>query len=1201
MTNTPVSPVILRQDSNVSHASDARSDERPHRSRAETGPRELRVAILIPAHNEELVIEATLKSVVAVLDPRHVYVFCDACTDSTADIARRYLPRDNVLEHAVNIGKSRGLELALAKWVQPGGYEFVSIVDADTTLEPDFLKESLRVLRRTDVACVVGQVKSRWYPDSPVSLYRTFIYVLWQFIAKRVQSWLNAITIASGCSSTWKTEVLDQLEFDHNMSTEDFSLTIQVHRLRLGKIKYVPRAVVWTQDPFGVHAYSRQSYRWMRAWWESVRKYRVGFAWIRFRSGLPTGISVMDVAAAVLLVNIALFFSLMVIVPVLILVPVDVRIAWGGSDLWMFTSSTDYVELLALLYASIIALALLAALVSKRPRVFIASIAFIAFVYVDIWIAVRTLASTIRRQYRSTGAVEGSVWTSVARRRLPVSAPATAPAFPVGAPGQGSFVADVHIHSDQPADAAATTSSESAQLSRTAHPDVQARIQLAKRHDLVESAQRRLACDPAVQVQLSLLQRRTLSEGVSLILAQATEPLVRMAVARRTDCPVGILAMLANDGDPGVCREVAQSSRVAPDVLAMLSEHSDVAVRSAVAQNTRSSRSARSLLGRDVDETVRHRAADAARTVHDVEMLSQLARNPDAGIRLMVALAGDSGSAVPLLHDNDPRVRWSAVDRVVGTCDDLRAVAHDSDPMVRLALARSSSVLSDEVAVRLLADSDARVRVNLARRPDLSPSIRSRLAEDVDLHVRRAAEHPRTHRDTLPHPKSKTTRSSGRARSKRITETAMLEIVRSGDIRSMRRLVQNRACTNTVRLALAESDDVGVRRLLAASRRSEPTVLSLVLNRPDDLIDSTVATNAVRLPVHPRSWLSCSFSVREALARRRDLSDELRTQLAADASSVVRLAVATNPTTGPSILELLASDVDHLVRAAVAGHRNTSASILRGLVDDVTYETRRTLTGRLDQLGANGLSKLATNGDFRLAVARSKHAPSGLLRRLLADDSHVVASAAAENHGTRPSALYTLLPHPSSVCRQHAVKRVTRLAKGRALLLAADPSWTVREALAQNPIAPVEALDVLAREETFAVRIAVARNPNTSAESLDSLRSSGLSRDERDRVCIALAENPRTLPITLQHLAADANQSIREAVARHQSTSDAELILLAADPVAAVRAAVAGNERTPSDILIRLAGDAHDVVRRSSAANPNLPAGVTLEELCDAG
>jgi poly-beta-1,6-N-acetyl-D-glucosamine synthase len=402
----------------------ARPHQWPRRPRQD-GPRRpgAEAAILIPAHNEELVIEATLRSVVEVQDPRHVYVFCDACTDSTVEIAHRYLPPSNVIDHDVNVGKSRGLEIALAERIHPAGYEYVSIVDADTTVEPQFLERALGVVRRPDVACAVGQVKSRWYPDNLISVYRTFIYVLWQALAKRVQSGVNAITIASGCSTTWKTAVLRQLEFDHQMSTEDFSLTIQVHRKSLGKIKYVPGAVVWTQDPFGVDAYYRQSYRWMRAWWESVRKYRVGLHLLRRRGEAPVSVNVLDVATIVLLGGIFVFFGLMAVVPVLVLVPVPVTIGVGGADLVSLEDRFDYLRLLALLYLTVVLLSVVAAVVSRRPQVAASSAGFIVLLYLDMWIAVRTMLSTARRQYRASGPVEGSVWASVDRRGLPAEGP----------------------------------------------------------------------------------------------------------------------------------------------------------------------------------------------------------------------------------------------------------------------------------------------------------------------------------------------------------------------------------------------------------------------------------------------------------------------------------------------------------------------------------------------------------------------------------------------------------------------------------------------------------------------------------------------------------------------------------------------------------------------------------------------------------
>lgn len=782
------------------------------------------------------------------------------------------------------------------------------------------------------------------------------------------------------------------------------------------------------------------------------------------------------------------------------------------------------------------------------------------------------------------------------------------------------------------------TLSEVVAIALASHPDIEVRCHLAVRRGLSEAVQRLLAHDKIVHVQYALLKCEQLSEQVSNTLANASEPLVRIALAKRPDCSVAALTQLADDSDPGVCREVARSTRVPSAVLSKLSQHSDIWVRVAVAQNTTSPASARDRLGRDVDESVRYCAAYAAHQVQDSGSLSQHVNNRDDGFRWIVAVSGNAESVAPLLHDKSPRVRWSAVTRGFATLDDLLALARDSDPMVRFSLAGLPTALPDAVSAILLADPDSRVRASLAGRADLGPATLLSLTQDEDMYVRRVARLGDPDGDESRQLKSNETPSSARARSNRITEADMLQIARSGEAASMRHLARNRVCTDAVRVVLAASDDVEVRTILAASRTSKPALLTELLRRHDDLVDRTVAGNIlVPLPEHPRSWSSCSFTVRQSLAARKDLSDELRVQLASDVSSLVRLAVATNPTTGPAILALLAADVDHLVRAAVARHRCTSTSTLRGLVDDPTYEARGTLSRRLDRLDADALSRLATNDQCRLGLARSKNSSPHLLSLLLADDSHMVVTETAKNPRTPARALTPLLSHPSSAVRWQATKRVTSLSEEQALLLASDASWTVREGLAQNPIAPTCALDVLAREDTLSIRLAVARHPNASDEALDSLarvwnhqihsavadhphasapaldhlardRNAStravvarhantptstlgrLARDKRDWVRAAVAENPNTDPRTLRRLAGDKSQWTRATVGRNRRTGLAVLEVLASDAAADVRAAVAGNERTPLKLLIHLAADADSIVHRSLAKNPNLPA-----------
>jgi poly-beta-1,6-N-acetyl-D-glucosamine synthase len=384
----------------------------PMYHRGETPQMRDRLAVVIPAHNEEGVIAATLESVTANRSPRDVYVFCDACTDNTAAIARTYLPPENVIDHQVNIGKSRGLEYMLEHHIGPAGYRFTAVVDADTTVDPDFFEQTLRVVRRPGVAAATGQVKSRWYRN-PFSVYRTFLYAVWQSIFKRIQSHVGSIVIASGCSTVWRTDVLRRAEWDHRMSTEDFSLTMQVHRKQLGKIRYVASGVVWTQDPFSLRAYVRQSYRWSRAFWESIRKYRVGLRWISLRKP-HLRVSMLDVSTALLLLVIFVYTVVFLAGPLLIIWPVTI-------DLRVFALETreQFAIWMIMQYLLIAALALLVAVAERRPLVFLYTPAIIFLIYVDLFVSLAALASTVRSQYRKGTQSQTSAWVSPERQGIP--------------------------------------------------------------------------------------------------------------------------------------------------------------------------------------------------------------------------------------------------------------------------------------------------------------------------------------------------------------------------------------------------------------------------------------------------------------------------------------------------------------------------------------------------------------------------------------------------------------------------------------------------------------------------------------------------------------------------------------------------------------------------------------------------------------
>jgi cellulose synthase/poly-beta-1,6-N-acetylglucosamine synthase-like glycosyltransferase len=106
------------------------------------GPAQRRFAILIPAHDEELVILRLLRSLDALDYPRDRYDICvvaDNCTDATADIARTFGAR--VFERIDEVDRAKGFALRwLLAQISGEHYDAFVVLDADSVVEPNLLR-----------------------------------------------------------------------------------------------------------------------------------------------------------------------------------------------------------------------------------------------------------------------------------------------------------------------------------------------------------------------------------------------------------------------------------------------------------------------------------------------------------------------------------------------------------------------------------------------------------------------------------------------------------------------------------------------------------------------------------------------------------------------------------------------------------------------------------------------------------------------------------------------------------------------------------------------------------------------------------------------------------------------------------------------------------------------------------------------------
>jgi len=233
-----------------------------------------KMALLLPAHNEELIIQTTILSAIAAGQAKEdIYVVDDASTDKTRRKSVELLGKDQVLT-VKKSGKARAVYQAIVMFEIEKRYSWLHVADADSVFGKDYFRIYRRALVGKKYSAAVGFVQSlrgNW-----ISKYRVFSYTYGQQVLRRLQSWMGMVSVFPGPVTSFRTDIISKLDFSAESLTEDFDITLQFHRKKLGKIKYIPGAINYTQDPLTFTDFCKQTSRWHRGFFQGVRKYRVG-------------------------------------------------------------------------------------------------------------------------------------------------------------------------------------------------------------------------------------------------------------------------------------------------------------------------------------------------------------------------------------------------------------------------------------------------------------------------------------------------------------------------------------------------------------------------------------------------------------------------------------------------------------------------------------------------------------------------------------------------------------------------------------------------------------------------------------------------------------------------------------------------------------------------------------------------------------
>ncbi len=299
-----------------------------------------RLALLLPAHNEELILKTTIQSAItAGLKKEDIYLVDDNSSDRTREIALKELDKSHVLS-VTRSGKALAVQKAFKHFDFEKKYRWMHVADADSIFSKNYFHTYYKYLNREDCSAVVGFVQSmggNWLAN-----YRSFSYTYGQHIFRRIQSWFGMIAVLPGPVTCFNTDIIKDLDFDTSSLTEDFDLTLQLHRKKLGAIRFAPEAINYTQDPRTIKDFYDQTLRWQRGFFQGVRKYKIG----RRPRKIDFGIGYQ------LIETIYYLLQLLVILPIL--------------GLWMRQPQAVSALLLADL-SIVVLLAIFSATVTRRP------------------------------------------------------------------------------------------------------------------------------------------------------------------------------------------------------------------------------------------------------------------------------------------------------------------------------------------------------------------------------------------------------------------------------------------------------------------------------------------------------------------------------------------------------------------------------------------------------------------------------------------------------------------------------------------------------------------------------------------------------------------------------------------------------------------------------------------------------------------
>jgi len=247
---------------------------------AEVASYKPKVAVLIPAYNEEKVIERTVRSALNSNYPNlRVIVIDDGSKDRTLEVARTAFAAEAAAGRVLILGKpNSGKAEALNYGIEHvGDAELFVGIDADTIIAPDAIARLVPHFINPKVGAIAGNAKV----GNRVNLWtrwQALEYITSQNFERRALDVLGAVSVVPGAIGAWRISAVREAGGYHiDTVAEDADLTMAL--LRRGyRVEYEDMALAYTEAPTNANGLMRQRFRWSFGILQAVYKHRGVFA-----------------------------------------------------------------------------------------------------------------------------------------------------------------------------------------------------------------------------------------------------------------------------------------------------------------------------------------------------------------------------------------------------------------------------------------------------------------------------------------------------------------------------------------------------------------------------------------------------------------------------------------------------------------------------------------------------------------------------------------------------------------------------------------------------------------------------------------------------------------------------------------------------------------------------------------------------------